>query len=418
MTKFLFASLIAVTACQNPKYCAKQNPDNNCDEPGDGGNGSDGSGSNVTDCTTDSTVCTIAKPVCDTDSKTCVECEVAMDCKSATAPVCDATDHTCGGCVAHSDCASGTCMPDGSCADDAQVAWVDAGFGGSPDANCSKATPCKTISPALDATSKSIVHIKAGSYTTEAITINDKTKTIVGDRDNTGALTSVWGAPAGGIPLSIGGTTTKLSVKDVAFVGSTVDIVSMLTTGADELHLLGSSIVGTSAVGLDVTGGAVTIERTQVANCLGGGISMSKSSLKMTNAIVSGNSGGTSTGGVFLSLTNATIDFSTIADNTAGGTATKGVNNSTANTCTITNSDLSNNTGAQATGCTVATSNTYPDAFTGNMNVVPMLTATYHLDPSSPLVDMASTTATVPVDIDGNKRPMGANRDIGADEAN
>lgn len=415
MKKVLFASLLAAAAgCQNPKYCA-DHVDFNCDEPINGQGDPDGGGSNVTNCVTDPTVCDSMTPVCDPDTKSCVQCLASTDCAGATTPVCDTDAHTCGGCVVHADCASGTCLPDGSCADDSQVAWVSPQ--GTTNASCDKVTPCSTIGAGLTPAAKSIVHVVAGTYS-EAIAVNDKVKTIVGERDPAGVIQTKWSSPAGSVPLSVGGTTTKLTVKDVAFTGNTMDAVYMFTNGAEELHLVGCSITGAALVGLDVTGGAVTVDRTKIANNTLGGIAASKSNLKMTNSFVTGNSNTASTGGVSLSLTDATIDFSTIADNLGSGTQSRGVYNpDTTHTCTITNSNLSGNTNHQADNCSVSTSNTYPDPIAGNMNMVPKLSATYHLDTGSPLIDAASTAATLKIDIDGDKRPMGNARDIGADEA-
>lgn len=416
MKQVLVASLLAAAAgCQNPKYCA-DHVDFNCDEPVNGQGDPDGGGSNVTNCVTDPTVCSSAMPVCDTDTKSCVQCLVSADCTGATAPVCDTDAHTCGGCVAHSDCASGTCLPDGSCADDSQVAWVSPQ--GTSNTSCDKTSPCATIGAGLTPSAKSIVHVVAGNYS-EAIAVNDKVKTIVGERDAAGVILTKWSSPVGSVPLSIGGTTTKLTVKDVAFTGNTMDAVSVFTSDAEELHLIGCSITGATMYGLEVTGGAVTVDRTTIANNTRGGVNISKSKLTMTNSIVTGNTGA-GTGGIYLSQTNATIDFSTVADNFSGGSATKGVTNTDTDgtyTCVITNSNLSNNTGPQALKCTISTSNTYPDGFAGNMNMEPKLTSTYHLDTGSPLIDAASTAATLKIDIDGDKRPMGNARDIGADEA-
>jgi hypothetical protein len=75
-----------------------------------------------------------------------------------------------------------------------------------------------------------------------------------------------------------------------------------------------------------------------------------------------------------------------------------------------------------SSNCSVAYSNVGPDAVagTGVINSDPLFvnpaTANFHLMPSSPAKDMADPGATLDTDIDGDARPQGAARDMGADE--
>lgn len=45
-----------------------------------------------------------------------------------------------------------------------------------------------------------------------------------------------------------------------------------------------------------------------------------------------------------------------------------------------------------------------------------MLDTSHHLKTASPVKDLADPSATLPVDIDGDTRPQGPRRDMGADE--
>ena len=53
----------------------------------------------------------------------------------------------------------------------------------------------------------------------------------------------------------------------------------------------------------------------------------------------------------------------------------------------------------------------------GNLNVDPLLDATWHLDATSPVIDKGTPTEAPSRDIDGDNRPKGTAVDIGADEA-
>ena len=54
----------------------------------------------------------------------------------------------------------------------------------------------------------------------------------------------------------------------------------------------------------------------------------------------------------------------------------------------------------------------------GNVNVDPMFTpnGSFHLQAGSQVIDRADPGATVDIDFDGDSRPQGMRRDIGADE--
>jgi hypothetical protein len=57
---------------------------------------------------------------------------------------------------------------------------------------------------------------------------------------------------------------------------------------------------------------------------------------------------------------------------------------------------------------------------TGNLNLDPMFIAAlqgnFHLMNGSPCKDAADPASTIPDDIDGDMRPQGPRRDMGADE--
>jgi hypothetical protein len=75
-----------------------------------------------------------------------------------------------------------------------------------------------------------------------------------------------------------------------------------------------------------------------------------------------------------------------------------------------------------STNCGAIYSDIGPDgsAGSGNINADPVFVSTtesdYHLTSGSPCIDVADPAATLDVDFDGDTRPQGSGRDIGADE--
>ena len=121
---------------QSSNYC-EDAPNNNCMDQLDAR--SDGP---ATGCKAAPDKCTGATAVCDPVADVCVEClpGSAAACVGVE-PVCSA-DNTCRGCTAHSECASAVCLPDGSCAAESDVAYVDGTAGAG--AACTLAAPCRS----------------------------------------------------------------------------------------------------------------------------------------------------------------------------------------------------------------------------------------------------------------------------------
>ena len=89
--------------------------------------------------------CPTEAAVCDLAVSRCVQClpERAEAC-TATSPVCG-EEHACRGCRAHEECASELCLPDGSCAAAADIAYAAARGAGTA---CTQAAPCPLLSTA------------------------------------------------------------------------------------------------------------------------------------------------------------------------------------------------------------------------------------------------------------------------------
>jgi hypothetical protein len=124
------------------------------------------------------------------------------------------------------------------------------------------------------------------------------------------------------------------------------------------------------------------------------------------------------------------LAFNTIAANVGNATINSGVNCGTVVApITFSNNIIFGNVvsggGRQLGGsvnCLATYSDIGPDAISGagNINVDPLfvnlLLGNFHLQSGSPAKDAADPAASLAVDIDGDTRPQGTGRDMGADE--
>jgi hypothetical protein len=385
------AILASMSACKNPRYC-EDNPGHDCELMWD-------AASEGASCATNDQ-CSAPTSVCDIAALTCVQC-IAPNQTAActgTTPACGG-DQTCHACSTHADCSSGACLPDGSCGSDANVAYVDPG--GTDNASCTKQTPCTKVAKAL-ATSRAF--IKFHGTTDEAVTISNRDVTLLAD---VGAKLTRGTA---GVILTIDGT-------------SNVTIYSLTISGG----------LGSTGIGVSMPAGnssTLTMKRAIVEGNGGGGLSITGGRFDITNTLIVKNGAATSgLGGVFVSQANSGLrvfEFNTVAQNTATAGITAGV------LCAAIASPIAfkssivfaNGAGMQVEGnnCSWSYSDIGPTAVTGNGNVNgdpafanPAL-SNFHLTSGSPAKDIADPSATLPTDMDGDVRPQGAGRDMGADE--
>ena len=402
--------------------------------------------------------CSTPTAVC--DATVCVQCttEQASAC-TGLIPVCG-DDHTCQACAAHSDCSdSHVCMPDGSCAAAPDVAYVDPA--GTDNALCTKDTPCTKVSKAL-ATNKP--YVKFTGTTDEAVTVDGGTRTFLADP---GAKITATGDTILRVK-----NDAHLAIYDLELTGGAAGIIAFdpqviidlervrLThngSGIDAsratFHIADSTISDNLRFGI-VGGGIVTIVRSTIADNLGTGI-FSPDTLTISQSTISGNQGGgLSFGGADFDVTNNVIvgngsltsyfggvelgntgdggrfEFNTVIDNLASASSAPGVSCTAATApVTFSNNIIYGNRGGthgdqvtENAGCAWTYSDIGPKAVsgTGNINATPSFVSPlqhdYHLKPDSPGKDLADPAATLDGDFDGDARPQGGRRDIGADE--
>jgi hypothetical protein len=376
----------------NPKFCAAHPDDSRC--RGDASQ----SCSSTAQCT--------APLVCDVGgTNTCVQCTPEEDdaCTGAT-PVCG-DDRTCRGCTAHAECGgSDACLPSGACADPAQVAYVKPMvLGGSDNPNCTLAMPCTKVTSALQ-TGRAYVKIAGTNDEGGTISIDSRNVMLLAERDAKLTRTSI------GLHVQISGT-------------SEVEIYDLEISGA----------LGTQGIGISMPPGnaaKLTLRRVKLLNNQGGGISVSGGTFNITNSFIVRN--GDELAGTFggLSLGIATpgnnrLEFNTIVDNKAAINSAGVVCNVPAfmapNNIVARNNLAGSTTapGAQTTvgGCTYPSSRIQNDV-SGLMfeHPDPPGTLSYKLLLGSAAIDQATTPSDIVEDFEGQPRPSGPGKDIGADE--
>lgn len=426
-TRFVLAAVLAtagLTSCHNSRYCEGNYVGNDCDYPidADGSSGSDAS----TGCTSDQD-CTSPTPACDVDgSKMCVQCIAPADTDACTGmtPVCG-SDDACHACTSHAQCTSDVCLPDGSCDSGSDVAYVAAGGSGSA---CTQAVPCGTMANAL-ATVRP--YIKASGSLDEQVSIDNQAITILADPST--KLT--YSSP--GVILTITGTST-VSIFDLEIddgLGATGVGISMPTGNMSTVALERVKVDNCDGGGVVTDGGTLSIERSTISGNTGGGISISAGAFTLENNFVVANGAATSAfGGVKIDAITTTgthqFDFNTISANVGPATVDTGVLCGTVTVPLTLDSNIiyanSVSSGGHqlggSTNCGAIYSDIGPDgsAGSGNINADPVFVSTtesdYHLTSGSPCIDVADPAATLDVDFDGDTRPQGSGRDIGADE--
>jgi hypothetical protein len=387
----------------------------------------------------------------------CVQCTVNEHavCTNTT-PVC--TNDVCAGCTKHMDCPDSlACMPDGSCASAANVAYVD-GDHGVDNAPCTKDMPCTKIDKATGI--KQIV--KVTGTVTDRASIGDRVATIVAD---VGAKLAPR-AGDNGIALEVKGAS-KIAIYDLQISNanngpgiSTADTATLALTGVTVRDNAGNgiTITGTSHLtctrcllagnalrGIDASGGAgrLTISQSTISDNSSGGIRMQDdSSFQIVSNIIFRNgqpNPRAAAGGIFISV-NAPpidappnrIDFNSLSAN-IGLDAGQGIQCTAATPLTASNNIISDNGLAPAAvaqvfgpGCSYAYSDIGPMGLgtaNGNLSVPPAFDTQsgkpLRLSTTSPVRHLADPSADLrglaALDIDGDMR-VGPRADIGADQ--
>jgi hypothetical protein len=438
-----FAGVLAL-GCKNPNYC-EGNPHDDCrlmwDAPHNDG---------PTACST-SAQCMAPTAVCDTSAGTCVQCIAGAeeDACTGTTPVCG-ENHACRGCTAHAECESLACLPDGSCAAASAVAYVSSSASGS---DCTQTDPCPLLKDAI-AKNRPYVKIAANGAANDSATvvIDGKVVTILAepnavlDRDGDGPVLEVRSANA------------DVAIYDLHVTGATGlsgghGLVLTPNGGQPKLTLVRGKVDNNQGGGISSSGGTLTVSQSTVSGNTGGGISSSGGTLTVSQSTVSGNTGG----GISVTGTGVTFDITNTyifrnGDQDTGayggvnlGIATAGTNRFEFNTvvdnraainsggviCNVAaftgpNNIISRNSlGGDPTAANAQTFGacTYPTSAVQNDHAGLLFEQpdspgpfNYRLKANSSAIDQGTTPSSIVVDHDGDTRPTGAAKDMGADE--
>lgn len=440
ITLGLIASLLSCKGI-NTSYCAEHPEDADCasvDAAIDSGAAPGG-------CTRDEH-CMAPSAVCDVARATCVECtaEEPAACDGAT-PVCG--DGACRACALDAECASLTCLPDGSCVAVERVLY--AAPDGGRAAMCTADARC-TLGRAVERINdlRTTIRLDAGYYAvTEPLVLAAGVRLIgreaVLDRDGSGSGAVLAIAADTRVELDYltvrGGdgddTGVGISCTAAALTGRGLHVLESAAAGIQSLgcvlDIADTEIAENRGAGINASGGSVTLVRSVVRANQRGGLVLAGAKFDVrNNAIVKNGSATSAFGGVLISQiterANHVFDFNTVAHNQASTGGMPGV------ICSVVNAQLTftsnivygNAEAAQVEGASCvwrySDIGPLPVVGTGNLAREPMFVApardNFHLQALSPLRDVADPDAELADDIDGEPRPQGGRRDMGADE--
>ena len=380
----------------------------------------------------------VTTPRCDTITGACATCRAASeadDCPSTALSVCGSDGSCRKACAKHSDCDSGICDPGiitpdrASCARADEVVYVEAQTTCPATANGSKTNPFCTFDAvlaklptggyvyALPSTAGNLAQAKNG-WNAPYVVVG--TATITGVTTSAGGVTfypSAFSVGAGGKVYLYG-----VTIQNAVSTGVTCD------GGALTLSHVG--ILGSGAYAVSIGDCKTTIDATNIRGN-GGGIGQSAGTLSVTNSFIVNNTGvGVSigSGATIGQLAHLTVMYNKPAAAGAGAFACGAAAN-------IYNSIVRGNQQSAASSFSGACSFHYSDVdetflmsdhdynlapkFVGAKPYLPIFD--YHLVAGdaanvSCCFDQGTTLASIVTDVDGNKRPLGAGYDIGADE--
>ncbi len=355
----------------------------------------------------------------------CLQCrsDFADDCNS-TSPICDSG--TCRKCQSHEECPTGVCGDDGACATEVNIAYVTAD--GSATAACTRAAPC-SIAHAITL-GKPFVLLASGSYILANPLSVGGTQHLIGQ-----GVASLRRSGTGPVVDIVLGSDVTFERLEITAATGTMDGIGINCganpAGTRTVRLLRAVVSSNQLSGIYADSCTVYADRTVFKN--NGNINFHDSSATITrcaiyeqasyltfdsgtltlmNSFIYRNGGGLD---FYSTSTTNKIEFNTFVDN---GNLTAGISCNPSNAPT----SLLNNIFARNSPNTFGSKCTFPGSVIVDTDIAPLKFKSpgsapydYHLEAGSIAIDQA-TQSTLDIDFDGDARPSGGGRDVGADE--
>lgn len=307
----ILAIVAGSAACErlSPNYCADV-PDHNCMD-------------REVSQPADAMASPMDAPPMDAPPEMNTSCASDTECIHMT-PVCG-IDHRCRICTVNSECPSDACLPDGACADESNVAYVQAGTNGS----CTRAAPCGTLQAGLG---KNLPYVRVSGSLGIGNTITiGKGITILGDTGSELVFTINNQGPA--LKINVSNKEVVVSNFRITEIPGTFPGPGDMDHGVDSAQILGMnpivtfihvSIDGGSGNGIstsdnDASNPAmnpnITLTDVTIRQKGNNGIQTTGGQLTVKQSSIFSNGGN----GIYITSGNITISQSSILNNVLHG---------------------------------------------------------------------------------------------------